>query len=161
MVCTTFLFCMLLGKYTSITTNNQAFALEDVTFFIGLSRLDNLISPNHKIEAATSITYLFTEQKSGHKGDIIAHRTRGNFLCCPGRNTVCQFMLHCCEFCCSNKHYNNKVKLASYYNSKFVNVPIKTLGITKVIQTHDGKLRSEMVLRQKNLLLAHFTLEEQ
>lgn len=83
------------GEYTGTTTNDQAFALEDFTFYIGLRCLNNDLSSDHEIEAVTSTTYCFIKQMNGHKGDVIAHTTSSDMLCCPIRATVRQFMSHC------------------------------------------------------------------
>ena len=69
--------------------------------------------------------YCFTEQKKQHKGDVTAHTASGDMLCCPVKATVRQFMIHRKERCRPNKPYNGKVKLASYYNSKGMNVHVK------------------------------------
>lgn len=44
------------GGYTGTTTDDQAFSLEDVTLLFGVRQPDNLLSPNHEIEAAISTT---------------------------------------------------------------------------------------------------------
>ena len=141
MICIAFFYCMRPGEYTGTTTDEQAFVLDDIAFYIGLRRLDNELCSDLELEAATQTTYCFTEQKNQHKGDVIAHATSGDMLCCPVKATVRQFMIHRRECRKRNKPYNGKVKLASYYNSNGVNVPVKTLQVTKVIQHHAGLLR--------------------
>lgn len=137
------------GKYTGTTTDEQAFAVEDITFYNGLHCLDNKLCSNLELEAATSTTYCITKPENGHKGNSIAHTTSGNMLCCPVRATVCQFMMYCHEFCCSNKSYSGKIKLASYFNSKFVNVSMKSALVINFIQTHAGNLRSKTGVNPK------------
>ena len=143
MICIAFFYCMRPGEYTGSTSDDHPFALEDIAFYIGLRRLDNEFCSDVELEAATSTTYCFTEQKNGHKGDVIAHTTSGDMLCCPVRATVRQFMIHRREARRRNRPYNGSVKLASYYNSKGVNVAVKTTQVTKTIQLHAGHLRSE------------------
>ena len=119
------------GEYNGTTTNKQAFAFDGIAFYIGLKRLNNEFCSDLELEAATQTTYCFDEQKNQHKGDVIAHATSGDMLCCPVKATARQFMIHHRECWKRNKAYNGKVKLASYYNSKGVNVPVKTAQITK------------------------------
>ena len=126
MICIAFFYCMRPGEYTDTTTDEQAFALIDIMFYIGLRRLDNESCTDLELKASTQTTYCFTKQKNQHKGDVIAHAASGNMLCCPVKATVRQFMTHRKECHKRNKPYNSKVKLASYYNSKGVNVPVKT-----------------------------------
>ena len=136
MVCIAFFYCMRPGEYTGTTTDDQAFALDDVAVFIGSRRLNNEFCSDLELTAATHTTYCFTEQKNQHKGDVIAHATSGDMLCCPVKATVRQMLLHRKERRKRNKPYDGTVKLASYYNSKGVNVPVKHSQITKVLQTH-------------------------
>lgn len=51
------------------------------------------------------------------------------------------------------------VKLVSYYNSKFVNIPVKTVQITKVIHDHIGTLRSETCVAPKEFTACSFWAE--
>ena len=41
MICIAFFYCMRSGEYTGTTTDDQAFALEDITFCIGVRHLNN------------------------------------------------------------------------------------------------------------------------
>ena len=52
-------------------------------------------------------------------------------------------LLHRKERCKRNKPYDGTVKLTSYYNSKGVNVPVKSTQITKVLQLHAALLQHE------------------
>ena len=111
-------FCMRPSKYTGTTSNKQVFALQDITLYIGLRRLNNDTYTDLELEAATQTTYCFTKQKNQHGGDVIAHATNADMLCCPVKATIQQFMIHRKKRQKSNKPYNGKVKLASYYNTK-------------------------------------------
>ena len=134
-VCIAFFYCMRPGEYTGTTTDDQAFALDDVAVFIGSRRLDNEFCSDLELAAATHTTYCFTEHKNQHKGDVIAHATSGDMLCCPVKATIRQQMLlHRKERRKRSKPYDGTVKLASYYNSKGVNIPVKNSQITKVLQ---------------------------
>ena len=55
-------------------------------------------------------------------------------LCCPVKAMIRQMLLHRKERHKRNKPYDGTVKLASYYNSKGVNVPVKSKQITTVLQ---------------------------
>ena len=106
----------------------------------------------------TFVMYLFTKQKNGQKGDDIAHTTSGDVLCCLVRATILQSMLHWRDLRQGNKPctYNCKVKLASYYNSKFINVPIKTKQVTNIIRIHARVLRSKTGVNPKEYTACSF-----
>ena len=106
------------GEYTGTTSDDQVFALKDIALLIGSWRLNNEFCSNLELEAATYTTYCFTKQKNQHKGDVIAHATSGDVLCCPVKAMVQQMLLHRKERCKCNKPYDGTVKLAPYYNSK-------------------------------------------
>ena len=44
MICIAFYYCMHPGEYTGTTTYDQAFALEDIVFYISLRHLDNFFA---------------------------------------------------------------------------------------------------------------------
>jgi len=116
-MCIAFYFCLRPGEYTGTTSNDQAFTLAGVGFHLGGRILNNEKSRDFEIEAATSITLTFTEQKNGDKGNIIAHARSRDYLCCPVTSTIRQFMLHRNEFRRRGIPYDGRVKLASYYNA--------------------------------------------
>mmetsp|Transcript_19544 Transcript_19544/g.20962 ORF Transcript_19544/g.20962 Transcript_19544/m.20962 type:complete len:150 (+) Transcript_19544:76-525(+) len=143
MIYIAFFYCMHPDEYTGTTTNEQTFALKDIMFYIDLRRLDNESCTDLELKAATQTTYCFIEQKNQHKGNVIVHVASGNMLCCPVKATVRQFMIHHKECHKRNKPYNGKVKLASYYNSKGVNVPVKNTQVTTVLRHHAALLKHE------------------
>ena len=100
------------------------------------SKLNNDLSPDHEIENATAINLMFTTQKNGDKGDVIAHARSSDPLCCSVTSTACQFMVHCREFRCRRVPYNGRIKLASYYNLRNVHVQIKAAEITAALRWH-------------------------
>ena len=75
-------------------------------FFIGSQRLNNEFCSDLELEAATQSTYCFTKQKNQHKGDVIAHATSGDMLCCPVKATVRQCLLDRKERQTRNKLYD-------------------------------------------------------
>jgi hypothetical protein len=141
MICIAFFFCLRPGEYTGTTTDDQAFSLDDVTLYLGDRRLHNDLSSDHELGAATSVTYLFTDQKNGDKGEIIAHARSGDSLCCPVTATIRQLMIHRRKFRHRTRPYNGRIKLASYYNSRHVKVPVKAAQITKAIRWHASLLQ--------------------
>ena len=136
MIFIAFFYCMRPGEYTGTTTNDQAFELEDITFYIGAQRLDNATCSDLELQAATQTTYCFTKQNNQHDGDVIAHTTSSDILWCPVKATVRQFMIHRTELQSHNKPYNGEVKMTSYYNIKGVNVPVKSKMISNVLCHH-------------------------
>ena len=143
MMCIAFFYCMRPDKYTGTTTNEQAFALEDIMFYIGMRRLDNEFCTDLELEATTKTTYCFTKQKNQHRSDVITLAASGDMLCCPVKTSVQKFMIHGKERCKRNKLYDGKVKLVSYYNSKGVNVPVKNAQVTRVLQHYANFLWHE------------------
>jgi hypothetical protein len=136
MICIAFFFCLRPGEYTGTTTDDQAFSLDDISFHLGDRRLNNVSSPDHEIEAATAVKYTFTTQKNGDRGTVIAHARSGDNVCCPVLSTIQQFMTHRLEFRRKNIPYNGKLKLASYYNPKQINVPVKATQVTATLRCH-------------------------
>ena len=55
MICVAFFFCLHPGEYTGTTTDDQAFALNDIALFIGTRWLHNKHSSDPKLLAATSL----------------------------------------------------------------------------------------------------------
>lgn len=140
MICIAFFFCLRPGEYTGTTTDDQAFALDDISFFLGDRKLNNSSSTDHEISAATAVKYLFTTQKNGDKGVVIAHARSGDDVCCPVISTIQIFLTHRREFRRQNSPYNGKLKLASYYNSKMKNVPVKAKQVTDTLRCHAATL---------------------
>eukprot|EP00536_Pseudo-nitzschia_multiseries_P008933 jgi/Psemu1/21851/gm1.21851_g len=92
MICLAFFSCLQLGEYNRTTTDNQAFALQDLTFFNG----DN-------------------------NGTAITHACSGDLLCCPVKAVFWQFLCHRRAHMQTNQRYNGTVKLICYYNGHWVN----------------------------------------
>ena len=59
MMCIAFFFCLRHGEYTRITTDDQAFALNEVPLFIGIRRLHNKHYSEPELLAATSLQLTF------------------------------------------------------------------------------------------------------
>jgi len=151
MIALAFFYCLRPGEYTGTTTDDQAFALQDVALFLGARRLSNEHSSEFEIEAATAVHLTFTTQKNGDKGDEIAHARSGDPLCCPVTSTIRQILLHRRYFARKNVPYNGRVVLASYYNHHDVRVPIKPGQITTAIRWHAGVLEPTTGIKPENL----------
>ena len=61
MICIAYYYCMRPGEYTGTSTNDWAFALEDIAFYIGLHCVDNEFFIDLKLGASTSTIYCFTK----------------------------------------------------------------------------------------------------
>ena len=151
MICIAFYFCLRPGEYTGTTTDDQAFSLEDISFHLGDRMLNNISSPDHEIEAATAVKYTFTTQKNGDKGTIIAHARSGDNVCCPVLSTIQLFLIHRREFRRKNVPYDGKLKLASYYNSKHVNVPVKAKQVTDTLRIHAALIQPMTGINPKDI----------
>ena len=62
MIYIAFYYCMRSGKYTSTTTDSQAFALKDITLYNRVRRLNNATCTYLELQAATQ-TVLFYQTK--------------------------------------------------------------------------------------------------
>ena len=82
------LFCLRPGEYTGITRDDQAFAIADLTLFIGTKRLCNAPAPDAEVLKATTMRLIFTTQKNCDKGTVVAHALSDHSLCCPVRSDV-------------------------------------------------------------------------
>ncbi|VEU39857.1 unnamed protein product, partial [Pseudo-nitzschia multistriata] len=138
MICIAFFFCLRPGEYTGTTSDDQAFSLDDITFFVGTRRLSSAAASDADISAATSIQLTFTTQKNGIKGDVIAHARSTDPLCCPVTAVIRQFLLH--------RHhsttFDGSVKLASFYDAtRGTNVRITSTMITTTMRWHAAILQ--------------------
>jgi hypothetical protein len=151
MISIAFFFSLCPGEYTGTTTDDQAFSLDDISFHLGDRMLNNTSSPDHKIEAATAVKYTFNTQKNGDRGTVTAHARSGDNVCCPVLSTIQQFMTHQHEFHRKNVPYNGKLKLASYYNSKQVNVPVKAKQVTDTLCCHAALIQPLIGIDPKDI----------
>ena len=151
MICIAFFFCLRPGEYTGTVTDDQAFALNDVAFYLGTTKLNNVLSSDFEIESATCLTLTFTTQKNGDKGEIVAHARSDDPMCCPVTSTIRQFMVHRREFRRRGSGYDGRVKLATYYNSNHVRVPIRADMVTKALRWHAGVLQPTTGINPKDV----------
>jgi hypothetical protein len=73
------------GKYTGTVTDDAAFKLQDLQIFIGDRFVNPCIAPMSDLEAATSASLVFTNQKNGVRGEVVNHATSGASHCFPVR----------------------------------------------------------------------------
>ena len=151
-ICVAFFFCLCPDEYTGTTTDDQAFALNDVALFIGTRRLHNKHSSEPELLAATALQLTFTTQKINNLGVIIAHACSNDVLCCPVSAVTRQLLLHRSHFGCHNLPFDGTVKLASYYSSQHISLPVKAFVITHTLHVHAATLESIMGIAPKNLL---------
>lgn len=151
-MCTAFFFCVRRGEYTRTTTDDQTFALNDVSLFIGTRWLCNEHSSEPELLAATSLQLTFTNQKNNDWVIIFAHARSNNVLCCPVSAVNCQLLLlHRPQFGRLSLPFDGTVKLASYYSSQHVHVPVKASMITHTMRVHAAALESITGIALNNL----------
>ena len=143
MICLAFFFCLRPGEYTGTTRDDQAFAIADLTLFLGEKRLCNATSPDAEILAATAMHLTFTTQKNGDKGTVVAHALSGHILCCPVRSAIRQLTVHRLEATSLPTPLCLSTKLATYYNSNHVNVPVTASMVTATMRCHATILRPQ------------------
>eukprot|EP00536_Pseudo-nitzschia_multiseries_P014996 jgi/Psemu1/40846/gm1.40846_g len=113
MICIAFFICLRPGEYTGTTRDDQAFLLQDVSFYLG-SKFIQHDGPVHELHAATSVTLTFTTQENGDKGEVVAHARSGGSLCDPV--TACAHqVLHLRSSCSPSSPFGPSLKLASYF----------------------------------------------
>jgi hypothetical protein len=81
----TFYYLLRPGEYTGTATDDAAFRLQDLQLFIGDLFVDLCVAPISDLEAATSASLVFTNQKNGVRGEVVNHATSGASHCCPVR----------------------------------------------------------------------------
>jgi hypothetical protein len=72
MVVSAFYYLLRPGEYTGTATDDAAFRLQELQLFIGNRFVDPCVVPISDMEAATSASLVFTQQKSGVMSFICA-----------------------------------------------------------------------------------------
>ena len=92
MACIAFFFLMRPGEYASSPTDSQPFRIADVQLFLGSRRLDYNTSPPADLHAATFVSFTFTTQKNGVRGEVVGLGCSGDPLLCPVRAAARQLL---------------------------------------------------------------------
>jgi hypothetical protein len=71
MICIAFFFLLRPGEYTCTTSDDTPFRLEDVSAYVRDRKLNVLLCSEAELDAATSVSYTFTTQKSGTRDEKI------------------------------------------------------------------------------------------
>ena len=150
-MCIAFFFCLRPGEYTGTTTDDQAFALNNVALFIRARRLHNEHSSKPELLVSTLSKLTITAQKNNGQGVNISHTRSNDVLCCPVSAATCQLLLHCSTFRCLNVPFDGTVKLASYYSAQLVNLLAKASMITHTMRIYGAALESVTGIAPKNL----------
>jgi hypothetical protein len=58
------------------------FFMQDISLYIDARCLNTMLASHAELEASTYVTYTFTTQNNGKRGDNIIHICSGNALCC-------------------------------------------------------------------------------
>jgi hypothetical protein len=77
MVVIAFYYLLRPGEYTGTATDDVAFKLQDLQLFIGDRFVDPCVGPNSDLEAATSASLVFTNQKNDVRDEVVNHATSG------------------------------------------------------------------------------------
>jgi hypothetical protein len=77
-----FYYLLRPGEYTATATDDAAFRLQDLQLFIGDRFFDLSVAPISDLEAATSASLVFTNQKNGVREEVVNHATSGVSHCC-------------------------------------------------------------------------------
>jgi hypothetical protein len=125
----TIAFYLLLrqGGYTGTTSNNTPFRLQDLALHVGIHHIDTMLASTTYIQAADSVSYTFTTQKNGTKGEILTHGLSGNAFACPVKATIRRFI-----YLCHNQTQKN-APIASYYHNR-KRITIKAKDITDALR---------------------------
>lgn len=87
MICIGFFFLCRPGEHT-YNKGNTPFKFADLRLFLGTRRVDWRHASIPTIRAVTDVQLVFTTQKNGVKGEIIAHGRSGDALACPVRAII-------------------------------------------------------------------------
>ena len=90
--CIAFFFLMRPGEYTAGAQDATPFRLQDVQLFLGSRRLPTATATPTDLHAATFVSYTFTTQKNGVRGEVIGLGPSGDPLLCPVRATARQIL---------------------------------------------------------------------
>ena len=71
----------------------------------------------------------------------MAHTLSGHSLCCPFRSAICQLLMHRSEARFLHRPLCVSTKLATYYNSHHVNVPVTASMVISTMRCHATILR--------------------
>ena len=82
---------------------------------------------------------------------IIAHACSNGVLCCLVSAATRQLLLHQAHFGNINVSFDGTVKLAGYYSSQHVNLPVKASVIMHTLRVHAAALESVTGIASKNL----------
>jgi hypothetical protein len=121
-----FYFLLCSGEYTGTTSDDTPFCLRNVALHVGNRRLDTMLASTNDIQAADSVSYTFTTQKNGTKGEILTHGRSGDAFTCPAKATI-RRVLHL--------HHHKApmtAPIASYYHNR-KRVSIKATDITDAL----------------------------
>jgi hypothetical protein len=122
-----FYFLLRPGEYTGTTSDDSPFRLADVALHIGSRRLDTMLSSTDDIQAADSVSYTFTTQKNGTKGEILTHGLSGDEFACPVKATI-RRIIHL-----RHNKAPSSAPIASYYHGN-KRVPLKSKDITEALR---------------------------
>jgi hypothetical protein len=134
-----FYFLLRPGEYMGTTSDDTPFRLQDVTLHVGIRHLDTMLASTTDIYAADSVSYTFTTQKNGTKGEILTHGLSGDALACPVKETLWRFI---------HLHHNKAPKtapIASYYHNR-KRITIKSKDITDALRLATVAMRHQMGL---------------
>jgi hypothetical protein len=87
-----FYYLLRLGEYTGTATDDAAFRLQDLQLFIGDCFVDPCVTPFSDLEAATSASLVFTNQKNSVHREVMNHAISGASHCCPVRALACRII---------------------------------------------------------------------
>jgi hypothetical protein len=88
MVVIAFYFLLRPGEYTGNSSDDTPFRLQEVALRISDHRLNTMLSPVTDIASADSVSYTFTTQKNGTKGEVLTHGCSGDEFACPVKAMV-------------------------------------------------------------------------
>jgi hypothetical protein len=82
-----FYYLLRPGEYTGTATDDASFRLQDLQLFIGDHFVDPSVAPISDLEAATSASLVFTNQKNGVCGEVVMlnYSHSRNPPCAPAR----------------------------------------------------------------------------
>jgi hypothetical protein len=125
----TFAFYFLLrsGEYTGTTLDDTPFRLADVELHVVNRAINPIQCPDDDLHAATFVTFTFTTQKNGTKGEVITHGLSTDLLACPVK-AIFRHILHL------RQHKSTPTTPITLYLHNGKRIPIKATDVTTALR---------------------------
>ena len=88
MIIVAFFFLLRPGDYTGTANDDTPFRFQDIQLFVNDRSLHLLTASAADLWSATSVSFTFTTQKNGVRGEIMNHGLSDHNMLCPVRAVI-------------------------------------------------------------------------